>query len=159
MVRRYANIGVLVFILLLGACTQEQVANRGFSLPPGEAENGEVLFSSYGCISCHTLAGTDFAGGEWRLTEGEGIAVELGGETSKVQTYGDLVTSIINPSHRIAKGYPRDQISSEDGESKMAYYNDIMTVEELIDLVTFLKSKYVLRSYPKTYYPYYAYPG
>jgi hypothetical protein len=104
------------------------------------------------------LADTEFNDDEWRLTENGGIAVELGGETTKVQTYGDLVTSIINPSHRLAKGYPVDQIS-ENGNSKMEYYNEVMTVEELIDLVTFLKTKYQFKSYTETAYPYYIYPG
>lgn len=41
----------------------------------------------------------------------------------------------------------------------MEYYNQVMTVEELIDLVTFLKSKYKFKSYSETAYPYYIYPG
>jgi sulfur-oxidizing protein SoxX len=158
MILKVTQISLLMGILLIAACTQEQVANRGFSLPSGIADNGRELFTEYRCNSCHTLAGTEFNDDEWRLTENGGIAVELGGETSKVQTYGDLVTSIINPSHRLAKGYPLDQIS-QNGNSKMEYYNQIMTVEELIDLVTFLKSKYKFKSYSETAYPYYIYPG
>jgi hypothetical protein len=152
------KISLLIAVLLIGACSKELIANRGFSLPSGIVENGRQLFTEYRCTSCHTLAGTEFNDDEWRLTENGGIAVELGGETSRVQTYGDLVTSIINPSHRLAKGYPLGQIS-ENGNSKMEYYNEVMTVEELIDLVTFLKSKYKFKSYPKTAYPYYIYPG
>jgi len=148
------NFAILSLILLLGACNQEQIANRGFSLPPGDVENGELLFLEYHCIQCHTLAGTEFAGDEWKLREGGGIAVQLGGESTKVQTYGDLVTSIINPSHRIAKGYPAEQVT-ENGESKMEYYNETMTVADLIDLVTFLKSKYVLKELPVSAYPLY----
>lgn len=144
--------------LTLVGCSQEQVANRGFSLPIGDPDNGRQVFLDYQCLQCHVLQGTEFSDDEWRLTEGEGIAVELGGATTKLQTYGDLVTSIINPSHRIAKGYPLEQIT-EDGESKMSYYNQVMTVEELIDLVTFLRSKYEFKSYPETIYPYYVYPG
>ena len=132
---------LFIALLLVGACSGEQIATRDFSLPPGIAENGRELFTEYRCTSCHTLADTEFNDDEWRLTENGGIAVELGGETTKVKTYGDLVTSIINPSHRLAKGYPVDQIS-ENGNSKMEYYNEVMTVEELIDLVTFLKTKY-----------------
>ncbi|MGK0374840.1 MAG: hypothetical protein ACJA2E_001312 [Arenicella sp.] len=157
-IKSVTQASLLLALLLLAACSQEQVANRGFSLPPGIAENGRELFTEYRCNSCHTLAGAEFNDDEWRLTENGGIAVQLGGETSKVQTYGDLVTSIINPSHRLAKGYPLDQIS-DNGNSKMEYYNQVMTVEELIDLVTFLKSKYKFKSYSETAYPYYIYPG
>ena len=144
-------------LLLISACDQERVANRGFSLPPGNAENGQLLFIEHRCIACHVIAGTEFVGDEDKLTENGGIAVELGGITNNVQTYGDLVTSIINPSHRIAKGYPLAQIT-DNGDSKMAYYNEVLTVAELTDLVTFLKSKYELKSYPKSAYPYYIYP-
>ena len=154
----YLKSMALVVCLGLAACSQEQVANRGFSLPAGDSENGRQVFLDYQCLQCHVLQGTEFSDDEWRLTEKGGIAVELGGATTRLQTYGDLVTSIINPSHRIANGYPIDQVMA-DGESKMAYYNQVMTVEELIDLVTFLRSKYEFKSYPETIYPYYVYPG
>ena len=144
----------LLLMVALSACDQEQYANRGFSLPAGDAENGEILFLEFHCIQCHTLAGTEFVGDEWKLREDGGIAVELGGESTRVQTYGDLVTSIINPSHRIAEGFPVDELV-EDGESKMEYYNEAMTVTELVDLVTFLKSKYTIKEYPITAYPFY----
>ena len=48
-----------------------------------------------------------------------------------MQTYADLVTSIINPSHRIAKGYSKSEVM--DGkQSKMYNYNDVMRVSELV---------------------------
>ena len=158
MLKQIFTFTVVLLSLAASGCSQESVANRGFSLPPGDPENGRLLFLEYQCIQCHTLAGTEFAGDEWRLTEDGGIAVQLGGPTTRVQTYGDLVTSIINPSHRIAKGYPLEQIT-DDGESKMSYYNQVMTVEDLVDIVTFLKMQYEFKSYPETIYPYYVYPG
>ena len=60
---------------------------------------------------------------------------------SRVKTYGELVTSIINPSHKLAKGYPLDLVSN-DGQSKMPVYNGFMTVQELIDIVIFLQPHY-----------------
>lgn len=156
---RMYQVAVLMSLALLGSgCSQESVANRGFSLPPGDLENGRLMFLEYKCIECHTISGTEFSDDEWRLEEDGGIAVMLGGPTTKVQTYGDLVTSVINPSHRLAKGYPEEKVA-EDGESKMAYYNQVMTVEDLVDIVTYLKSKYEFKSYPETIYPYYVYPG
>jgi hypothetical protein len=147
-----------IVLLSLMACDQANLSSAGFTLPEGDPENGELVFFDMNCIQCHVLEGTDFNGEEARLLENGGIAVKLGGEVSKVQSYADLVTSIINPSHRIAKGYALEQIT-EKGESKMAYYNEVMTVAELVDLVTFLKSKYEFKSYPQTVYPYYFYPG
>ena len=60
------------------------------------------------------------------------------------KTYAQLVTSVINPSHKLA---PRsksidEKISNDDGSSKMRVFNDVMTVQELIDLVAFLQPKY-----------------
>jgi hypothetical protein len=67
--------------------------------------------------------------------------VELGGPVTKVRTYGELITSIINPSHRLATGYAAEVVS-EDGESNMYIYNSHMTIQELIDIVMYLQPKY-----------------
>ncbi len=68
----------------------------------------------------------------------------LGGEVSHIETHGELVTSIINPSHEISRRYPRDQVADGD-VSKMKAINERMTVAQLIDLTAFLQSKYKLR--------------
>lgn len=81
--------------------------------------------------------------------------IALGGDTTYVRTYGDLVTSIINPSHRFAAGYSAAE-TRVDGSSKMRIYNDELTVTELADLVAFLQQHYKLRAYqPSPYVPYY----
>lgn len=67
--------------------------------------------------------------------------VILGGEVRKVRTYGQLVTAVINPSHDLATGYPKDLVQ-EEGASRMTDFNDVMTVQQLIDLVAFLQSRY-----------------
>ena len=59
----------------------------------------------------------------------------------QVKTYGALVTAIINPSHSLAPGYPKELIT-KDNQSAMANFNDTMTVRQLIDLVAFLQSRY-----------------
>ncbi len=73
---------------------------------------------------------------------------------SQVKTYGQLVTSIINPSHKLAPGYPIETIS-EDGQSKMPLYNGYMTVQELIDIVSFLQPHYevIVPQYHYRVYP------
>lgn len=152
--RTVTRIGVMVLLALHFACDQE----RGFSLPVGNQQSGRSLFEQYGCVECHTVVGEEFALPAGEAPSRVGVRIRLGGPTTKLQTYGDLVTSIINPSHRIARGYPFEEITNE-GKSKMEYYNQIMTVEELIDLVTFLKAKYEFRNHPATAYPYFIYPG
>jgi len=48
------------------------------------------------------------------------------------------------------------ELVDEQGESRMPIYNDIMTVQELVDIVTFLRPHYQVavprRDYP-LYYP------
>jgi hypothetical protein len=72
---------------------------------------------------------------------------------TRVKTYGDLVTSIINPSHKLAPGYRPDDVT-EGGRSLMerAYLNEVMTVQELIDLVAYLQPLYEVR--PPEHDPY-----
>ena len=96
------------------------------------------------------------AGIEQLAADGEPeLSIVLGGEVARLKTYGELVTSIINPSHRIARGYPADVVQA-DGQSKMKNYNDVMTVSQLIDLVAFLQSHYSLIEYePTEYAPFY----
>ena len=147
---------MLITFVLLVSCDQESAANRGFTLPEGNAQNGQLVFVKHHCYQCHTLDAVEIPEAEWTLDGGQYMTVILGGESSKLQTYGDLVTSIINPSHRLAQGYPLIDIAT-DGKSNMANYNDVLKVSELIDLVTFLKLQYRFRKEPYTNYQYYKY--
>ena len=149
---------IVASVLSLGACSEATIDSRGFSLPEGDAEQGKMVFNEMRCIECHTVAGDDLTGEMWEHDQTRAISVQIGGERTQIQTYGNLVSSVINPSHRIARGYPLDEITAPDGESKMRNYNDVMTVAELVDLVTFLKSRYTLKV-PVTDYPIYLHHG
>jgi mono/diheme cytochrome c family protein len=141
-----------IVVLLLVGCTPDPKSGKGFTLPEGDIERGQQTFAKLNCQACHTVAGVTFDAPE--PSPGHKM-VALGGAKSKVQTYGDLVTSIINPSHRFAKEYAEQDVAT-DGESKMRLYNDEMTVQQLIDLVTFLESHYSVIQYaPTPYGPYY----
>jgi sulfur-oxidizing protein SoxX len=109
---------------------------------------GQAAFVELKCHACHTVAGVDLP----ELEQGLETPVVLGGEVARLKTYGELVTSIINPSHRIAKGYAKDVVE-KDGQSKMKNYNDVLTVRQLIDLVAFLEAHYELEEYEPTEYP------
>jgi len=119
----------------------------GFTLPQGDAVEGEKVFMQYQCLACHNLEGFDY---ETVNKEFE-PPVLLGGTSSRIKTYADLVTSIINPSHKLSSKYPLPLIQ-EEGVSKMLMFNDVMTVTELVDLVTFLQPKYKVKPYEYTYY-------
>jgi len=131
-------------VFLLAACEPQ---SRGFSLPPGDPARGRDAFVSLGCPQCHTVAGEP----ELRVAEPE-LSIVLGGRTTRVKTYGDLVTSVINPSHRLSATGPGT--TNPDGTSTMRVYNDVMTVQQLVDVVTFLQDRYELYI-PQTQFPTY----
>ena len=140
---------VLTLTVAVAGCTPAQKSGKGFTLPDGDAEVGKTAFTQLNCHQCHTVAGTDLP-----LVEDREMNIRLGGEVSRIGTYGELVTSIINPSHRLAKGHLTEEVSA-DGESLMRNYNEILTVQQLIDLTAFLQSRYILRKYEPTEYPMY----
>lgn len=127
--------GALAAGSVLIGCDNE---GHGFALPPGNVEQGEAAFVELQCNRCHSVKDS-----VQRMQEGAHpqIYIQLGGEKTRVTTYGELVTSIINPSHRLARGMDPRHVNSE-GESKMPRYNDVMTVQQLVDLTKFLSRKY-----------------
>lgn len=143
---------LLVFILLCGgilisSCNDQ---TRGFALPEGDIETGKANFMKFTCNECHSISDIAWKGGA------DNLKILLGGETNIEKSYGDLVTSVINPSHKIARSYEEQNttLTTEEGLSKMKVYNEVMTVQELIDIVAFLKSEYDVRTPTTEYYPY-----
>lgn len=110
----------------------------GIRFPIGTADRGREEFLTLQCNACHTVEDVQlppYAGPR-------AMSVLLGGHTRRIESYGDLVTSIVNPSHRLARGYKA--LGSADGESPMAaaYLNDVMTIQQLVDIVAFLQAEY-----------------
>lgn len=133
---------------LLAGCYSDPMSQRGFSLPEGDAATGRDVFAYMQCHQCHTVSNESFP-----ALPGAEPYVELGGDVTDVKSYGELVTSIINPSHDLAHGYA-EEVVSEDGESNMYNYNQYMTVQELIDLVAFLQPHYKVIVPDTLYRPY-----
>lgn len=140
----------VLFSIILVACDYGPKSSAGFTLPDGDANYGKQYFVDFRCVDCHTVAGL-----EDELVPPEGIdpimAVRLGGTTTRITTYGELVTSIINPSHKVSNEYKATPMI-DDGQSMMRNYNSIMTVDELIDIVAFVQGQYELKPYSKTIY-------
>jgi mono/diheme cytochrome c family protein len=133
-----------VALLTLTGCDQGAHSPRGFRLPEGDANNGQALFERYGCNGCHTVKGVAAAAEKEIDT-----LVALGGPVTLNKTYADLVTSVINPSHRISRTLDQSVVQVE-GRSIMRSYNDVMTVADLIDIVAFLQPQYELVDVPRT---------
>lgn len=121
---------------LLSGCEMGQAS--GFALPPGDAELGKATFVELGCHACHEVNDSvpRMAG-----TPHPDIFVRLGGQTTRVKSYGDLVTSIIHPSHQRSRGMDPRTVT-EQGSSRMPNGNERMTVTQLVNLTTFLSDQY-----------------
>lgn len=140
-------------MLSLTACDMGPKPSRGFSLPDGDVLKGQQKFVKFRCNDCHIVRGLDEVN---EVNEGDELimTVPLGGKTTRIVTYGELVTSIINPSHKISQKYLITPVA-ENGRSRMRNYNELMTVEDLIDLVAFLQEQYELEPVSRTYYAVY----
>ena len=137
-------------LAVLAALSLTACDTREFVLPPGDASAGQTTFVELGCNNCHSV--TDKVA---HAPAGENpIHVELGGTVTRIKTYPDLVTSIINPSHKLSRG-ANTMTVTEEGESKMPVFNDVMTVQQLVDLTTFLEQTYQVwvPPYNVYYYP------
>jgi len=98
---------------------------------------GRQEFIDLQCHQCHSIPGETFP----EILNVDPPYVVLGGDVTRVKTYGELVAAIINPSHKLSKGYAEEEVS-EGGVSRMRVYNDVMTVRQLTDLVVFLQPHY-----------------
>lgn len=142
-----------VAILGLTGCGQDPKGAAGFSLPDGDVQQGKANYIAFSCNACHQLSEVP----QLNSAEPPAISVSLGGNSARVRTYGELVTSVINPSHRVARR-SSEAMADAAGNSKMVSYNDTMTVTQLIDLVSFLQSSYKLVPHHNSAYPVYWYP-
>ena len=136
--RHSSFISVLMLVSILFGC-KETDAPRGFALPEGDARQGKVAFEELKCFTCHEVAGLE--DDLPRPTATPVVDVKLGGLAMREPTDGELVTSIANPSHSIYPAGEKERVVSGEG-SRMANLNEVMTVQQLIDLVAFLHERY-----------------
>ena len=131
----------------LAGCAPDEPAQtqRGFRLPDGNAELGKQAFVALACNRCHSVEGVDLPGHAAAADASE-LSLHLGGEIHYVKAYGDLLTSITNPEHLISEKYRAilESNGNSDIRSAMPSFNQRMTVEQLIDIITFLDSRYRL---------------
>jgi hypothetical protein len=151
--RSLFNIVVALCVLTcLSACDRDKQKQVDIYLPEGDAANGKMHFVSLGCVNCHSVIGAELP----EPAEKGPVRVLLGSHTGLSLSYGQLVTSIVNPSHRLSPRHPRNKIS-QDGESLMTSYNDVLTVTQLTDLVAFLQAHYEKADRPGYDYPAHTY--
>lgn len=139
--RKASLLGALMIasLLLLLGCEAAAKSPAGFRLPDGNPEVGRQVALDMKCYVCHRVDG----GGLPAPTAEPPVPILLGGQVPYAKTDGELVTSIINPSHKIAAAARTERVKSGD-LSRMADYGEQMTVRQMIDLVAFLQSRYTV---------------
>jgi mono/diheme cytochrome c family protein len=124
-------------LLILLGCEAGARSSDGFRLPDGDPARGRQAVLDLECHVCHAIE----APGMPRPTADPPVPVVLGGEIRNVKTDGELVTSIVNPSHRIAPTLRSERVTSGT-LSRMPDYGDLMSVRQMADVVAFLQSRY-----------------
>jgi len=135
-------------MILISGCEYGPNTGKGFSLPEGNITAGKATFIELKCNTCHSIADIE----RLESDDKELPRIKLGGTVRGVKNYGELVTSVINPSHKVWKRFNQGVVMTEDGSSTMRIYNDVMTVTQLVDLVTFLEDNYEVEPYRRTAY-------
>ena len=112
-----------------------------FAMPAGNHHAGRQVFIDFECFKCHEVRGEDFPSP--KAEQGDVGSVLSGMGAMHTAEY--FVEVMIDPNASVAwrinhhksenKGY-----LGPDGKSKMPSYNDSMTIQQLIDVVAYMKS-------------------
>jgi hypothetical protein len=133
---------IACILLQVSGCEWSSELARGLYLPRGNAEQGRLAFIELQCHRCHTVTGVTLPAVP---NETPMIAFNIGGVGSRVKTYSELVTAIINPMHITSPDYIEslgELAAAGKVESPMPSFNEQMTVAQLIDIVMFLNARY-----------------
>jgi hypothetical protein len=138
-VLKYSALGVWITLLCaLISCASGVHSPAGFRLPEnGDVEKGRAAFIELKCHYCHSVHGAELP----QPVMPRSLHVVLGGPIEGLMTDGYLVSSIIHPSHALARGLAEGEVAV-DKTSRMPDYARAMTVRQLVDIVAFLQSKY-----------------
>ena len=101
-----------------------------FRFPEGDAKAGQMVFMTMQCYTCHAIT----IPGETLPSDAGGIGPDLTPGYAKLPA--EYLAESIIKAHPVvaAPGYV-----VQEGKAIMGNYNHFLTVQELIDLVTFLK--------------------
>ncbi len=102
-----------------------------FTWPKGDPSKGRAIFERLECYSCHEVRGEGFPA----PTDGRRSGPELS-SMGALHPPEFFAEAIINPGAVVepGRGY-----AAADGSSKMPTYGDVLTLQETIDLVAYLR--------------------
>jgi mono/diheme cytochrome c family protein len=127
---------VLAFAGAMAGCATADNEAEGFRLARRNASvhRGKAAFVEFGCTNCHAVTGST------QLPSPTLQRVTLGGSVLAAPSDGYIVTAIINPAYHATR-YP---VKDSEGGQRMPEFESRMTVRQLTDIVTYLKSRYSL---------------
>ena len=128
-------LGLSMVLMLTSGCAPTEKSTRGFVFPEGDVARGKATFVELKCTECHQVHDVM---GLPKPDLPSGKVILLGGEVRTTKTYGDLLTAIIHP----AKDVTAKAADHSRSEETMPMVNDVMTVQQMLDLVTFLSPQY-----------------
>lgn len=103
-----------------------------FRLPEGDPKAGRRAFVDFECYKCHPVAGENFP-----RSEGTG---DVGPDLSRMGPLHPaeyFAEAILNPNAVLTEG---PGFLGPDGKSRMPSYTESMTLQQLIDLVAYLRT-------------------
>ena len=127
---------ILAFAGAMAGCATARNEAKGFHLAgSGDLHRGKEAFLEFGCTTCHAVRGAS------HLPNPTIQSVVLGGSVLKEPSDGYMVTAVINPAYHAALSLPKDATGNHPG---MPEFASRMTVQQLTDIVAYLKSRYAL---------------
>jgi mono/diheme cytochrome c family protein len=102
-------------------------------MPPGDAAEGRKVFVAMECFACHEVKGESFPQTS-KTPRSSGPDLTGMGSHHPAEYFAE---SIVNPNRVIVQGAG---YTAPDGFTKMPSYADSMTLKQLGDVVTYLKS-------------------
>ena len=129
-------VAAAVFAATVTACAPNTALVVHF--PLGSIQRGREAFVALECHACHRIADVEIPA----HPSPSSVSVALGGHTPRIETFGDIITAIVNPSHRLARSYRAVAGRSEASPMSAVFLNDVMTTQQLVDIAAFLRTEY-----------------
>lgn len=112
-----------------------------FTIPHGDPAAGRKVFADFECFKCHAVVGEAFPA---PIAEQGDVGPALSG-MGAVHPAEYFAEVIIDPNASVAWRIKTHKAEHKgflgpDGKSKMPSYNETMTIQQLIDLVAYMKS-------------------
>ncbi|MBK8988531.1 MAG: cytochrome c oxidase subunit II [Chloroflexi bacterium] len=107
------------------------------------AERGEIWYTEYGCLACHSLDGRDMAGPTWLGLYGHEAQLADGTAVPVDDDY--LRESIVNPNLKLVAGYNADVMPQNFGERMAEKEAQILaaegiSIDTIADLIAFIQT-------------------